>query len=81
MRSSARPGQHQGNVVRLLGNTDPVIDGGGTAFVMRSSGRARFSCTSSMSLLAEFSEIVFWFGHAVAVCENALGRTWIKPCS
>jgi len=54
----------------LLGNSDPVINGGG--YDLGNAIERQITVLLyqfNESALAEFSEIVFRFGHAVAVCE------------
>ena len=62
------PRQHQRDVIGLLVGADPVVDGGGHDLAdPRQRQIAILPYQVDQPLFAEFTKIVFRFGHAVAV--------------
>src|ERR1017187_9719002 len=71
----ARSGEDQGDVVRLFVIADPVIDRHG--YDLTDLGQRQVPVLADQvdqALLAEFAEIIFWFGDAIAVGQEDFAR-------
>ena len=63
----ARPGEYDGDVVRLFFSTDPVNDCAGYDVADPCQGLiAIFADQVYEAILTEFAELIFWFGDAIA---------------
>ena len=75
-RALSRSREHECNVIGLLAGTDPIVDGG--AYHFGDAGKRQVAIAAhqiNQASFAKFSEIVLWFGYAVAVGDEDLART------